>query len=101
MNEGHGLLLDGDFSFGGPCLDYTQHAPAATTRPQRTGFRAIVLHRIGNTLAEPDGREGRTVAGIIRFFTQDPDGVATVTLSGSYDAKIPTIEKWQRDGVPP
>lgn len=88
---------------GGPFYDGTGHAPAARKRPQRTDFRSIVLHRIGTAAGAPVGAggEGRDLASIIRFFTQDPEGVATVTLSGSYDSKIPTIEKWRKEGVPP
>lgn len=94
------LLQPGDFVWGGPCRDYTGHAPAVANRPQRSGFQAIVLHRIGNSAAEPDGREGRSADAVVRFFTADPEGVATVTLSGSHDEKLPTIERWRRDGVP-
>lgn len=100
--------------WNGVFLDRTDHSPAvAHRRPHRDGCRALVLHRIGDPQVPPPpevtaalppeeslGDEGHDVDGIIRFFTQSPAGVATVTLDGSYDDKRPTIEKWTAEGVP-
>ena len=98
----------------GPFQDRTEHSHGALHRPHREeSCRALVFHRIGEPLSPPSpeetahlpggvlpGGEGRDTDGIIRFFTSHPEGVATVTLDGSYDDKKATIDKWTRDGVP-
>lgn len=80
-------------------IDRTDHAPGVALRPRRTGLRGIVLHRIGDAADAPPG-EGRDVAGIIDFFTTTPAGVATVTVPGSWESKVPLIEKWRSEGIP-
>lgn len=80
-------------------VDRTGHSQAVTQRPQRTSLRGIVLHRIGDAVGAPPA-EGRDVAGIIAFFTTTPEGVATVTIGGSWESKVPTIEKWRSEGIP-
>ncbi|MBL8636626.1 MAG: N-acetylmuramoyl-L-alanine amidase [Myxococcales bacterium] len=98
----------------GPFQDRTEHSQGALRRPVREEpCRALVFHRIGEPQVQPTpeetaqlpggvlpGGEGRDIDGIIRFFTSHPEGVATVTLDGSYDDKKATIDKWSRDGVP-
>lgn len=110
-------LLDTSLLSGMACGDFfdrTGHAPGALSRgPHDAGCRALVFHRIGEPQSLPSadalatlpagetlGGEGRDVDGIIQFFTQHPEGVATVTLDGTYDEKRPKIEAWTRDGVP-
>ncbi len=80
-------------------VDRTGHSPAVAGRPQRTSLRGIVLHRIGDAIGAPPA-EGRDVAGIITFFTTTPEGVATVTVEGSWESKLPLIEKWRTEGIP-
>lgn len=85
--------------WSGSFVDRRDHAPGVAQRPQRTPLKGIVLHRIGDAEHAPVA-EGRDVDSIIRFFTQDPEGVATVTMDGSYDSKVPTMEKWRASGIP-
>ena len=80
-------------------IDRTDHALAVASRPQRTSLRGVVLHRIGDAADAPVA-EGRDVEGIIHFFTHDPVGVATVTVNGSWESKVPLIEKWRTEGIP-
>ena len=80
-------------------IDRTAHSPAVASRPQRTGLRGIVLHRIGDAAGAPPA-EGRDVEGIIDFFTTNPEGVATVTVDGSWDSKVPLMDKWRAEGIP-
>lgn len=80
-------------------LDRTDHAPGVARRPRRTALAGIVLHRIGDAEDAPVA-EGRDVAGIIAFFTTNPEGVATVTVEGNWESKVPVMEKWRREGIP-
>lgn len=97
--------------------DRRDHTVAAQRRPTRdhvsSSLAALVVHRIGDpepgagpsTLAPGGGAvglglEGRDTESIIRFFTTVPDGVATVTLDGTYDSKVKTIAEWTAEGVP-
>ncbi len=80
-------------------VDRTDHAPGVALRPQRTALRGIVLHRIGDAEDAPPA-EGRDVEGIIAFFTTNPEGVATVTVDGTWDSKVPLMEKWRLEGIP-
>lgn len=57
----------------------------------------IILHRFA---ADHDGDGATTFDEAVRFFTQDPEGVATVALGGTYAEKLPTIERWRAQGVP-
>lgn len=77
--------------------DRTNHSPAALRRPTRSHTTAVVLHHLGVDVNH-DGIS--TVDDAVSFFTRDPEGVATVTLGGSYASKLPTIERWRRDGLP-
>jgi hypothetical protein len=75
-------------------VDRIDESPAGRLRPNRRGITSgLVCHRIGGTY-------GKTADSIIRFFTTDPEGVATVTLGGSYASKLPTIDDWRSRGVP-
>lgn len=77
-----------------PALEVTDLRPRArpTPRPKRHRTTAIVLHHF----AVPP----LTAKGMQHFFYEDPEGVATVTLPGSYASKLPTIELWRAHGVP-
>lgn len=78
-------------------IDRTDHSAAARTRPTRGSTDAIIVHRFAVDL-DKDG--AFTFDEAIAFFTRDPEGIATVTLSGTYATKLPTIERWRKDGVP-
>jgi hypothetical protein len=78
-------------------IDRTDHSPIAAKRTARPFTTAIVLHRFA---ADSDRDGVTTVDEAIAFFTQDPEGIATVALAGTYAEKLPTIERWRRDGVP-
>jgi hypothetical protein len=107
------LALLGESSAAG-FFDRTDHAPAARLRPPHDDIcKALVLHRIGDPqsaqsaqcIADPtadgcQGAEGADVDSVIRFFTENPEGVATVTLDGDYDSKRAQIEAWRQSGVP-
>ena len=111
-------ILDLALAAGLPCgsfSDRTEHTPGALRRqPHDTVCKALVFHRIGEP-REPlppedlaklpggflPGGEGRDVEGVLGFFTGNPEGVATVTLDGTYDDKKPTIDKWTHEGIPP
>lgn len=78
-------------------LDFTDHAPAVQNRPTRSRTSAIVLHRT----AEDDNLDGvTTFSEVVRFYTKDPEGVATVVLPGAYVSKLPQIRDWRARGVP-
>ncbi|MBL9042234.1 MAG: N-acetylmuramoyl-L-alanine amidase [Myxococcales bacterium] len=111
-------VLDLSLAQGLPCgsfSDRTEHSAGAKRRSAHDGVcKALVFHRIGEPERVPPeeelaklpggilpGGEGRSVEGVIDFFTNNPEGVATVTLDGTYDDKRPTIGKWTREGVPP
>lgn len=69
----------------------------ALLRPVRKRSNAIVIHR---TIDEDFDHDGlRTARDVVHFFTRDPEGVATVTLPGSYVSKQPTIKRWRKEGV--
>lgn len=72
-------------------LDLRARARRAT-RPKRKRTTTIVLHHFG---VEP-----LTLENLVQFFTDDAEGVATVTLGGSYARKLPTIRSWRQRGVP-
>lgn len=74
--------------------DRTAHAPAVAQRPHRHTTTALVLHRFA-TATHPTG-----VEEAIRFFTRDPEGIATVALPGLYTEKLATIERWRLTGPP-
>jgi len=110
-------ILDLSLAKDLPCgslVDLTAHTPGALRRPIREeSCKALVFHRIGEPQSPPSaeeiaklpngvlpGGEGRDAQGVIRFFVNNPEGVATVTLDGSYDDKKPTIDKWTREGIP-
>ncbi len=54
----------------------------------------IVVHRIGGTarLASLDD--------VVRFFTEDPEGIATVTLTGTWERRGRIAKAWREHGVP-
>lgn len=78
-------------------VDHRGHSPAVKARPIRAHTTAVVVHHLG---VDVDHDSLTTVEDAIAFFTRDPEGVATVTLGGSYTSKLPTIERWKADGLP-
>lgn len=77
--------------------DRRNHASAVERRAIRERTTAIVIHH----LAVDINRDGVvTVDDAIDFFTKDPEGIATVTLPGTYDHKLPTIARWKAKGPP-
>lgn len=67
-------------------LDISAKSPNARNRPLRKKTAYVVLHRI---------KIGHNVHDVVDFFTNDPEGVATVTMAGTYKSKLPTIEAWR------
>jgi len=61
-----------------------------TKRPKRRSTGWIVFHRI---------TVGSGVKGICDFFLNDPEGVATVVVSG-YEKRLTAIRDWRSAGVP-
>lgn len=78
-------------------IDMTDHAPAVRQRRSRVQTDAIILHRFA---ADSNADGVTTFEEAVRFFTEDPEGIATVTLGGLYAEKVPTIALWRREGVP-
>lgn len=58
-------------------------------RPVRQSTKYLVLHRIG---------VGRCATDVERFFTDTPEGVATVTVRPQRISE--TVKKWKMNGVP-
>lgn len=79
-------------------VDKTDHSPAAGKRPKRTATSMIVLHRTINVDADRDG--DRDFDDVLRFFTRDPEGVATVTIGKRYAELLPIIKEWRAKGIP-
>lgn len=79
-------------------IDRRDHAAAAKTRPVRRRTSHIIVHRTISVDADKDG--DRDFDDVIRFFTQDPEGVATVAVAGSYASKGPLIKNWRAHGIP-
>jgi hypothetical protein len=75
----------------------TDHSPAAMGRLARPHTTAIVLHRFA---ADADADSVTTIEEAIDFFTKNPAGIATVTLPGTWAEIKPTIDRWEREGVP-
>lgn len=71
--------------------DRTGHSPGALKRKPRHVTNSVVIHRIGDT---PQGPVGVTIEDIEHFFLEDPEGVATVALRGSYADKRKTFTQW-------
>ena len=59
-------------------------------RPRRRSTGWIILHRI---------TVGEGIPGIVDFFRNDPEGVATVTI-GSLEKRLDAIRDWRSGGVP-
>lgn len=59
-------------------------------RPRRPKTTHIVLHRI---------QVGEGYTGIIDFFLNDPEGVATVTVGGLQE-RLDAIRDWRKYGIP-
>lgn len=78
--------------------DRRDHSRAATHRPLRRRTTAIVLHRTIGLDADADG--DADADDVLKFFTQDPEGVATVALGGSYASKLAVIKSWRASGIP-
>lgn len=74
--------------------DLTEHSFGARSRPKRMTTDAIVVHRFGGPGV------ALTFDDAIRFWTKNPEGLATTLLAGTYAEKLPIIQKWRRDGVP-
>lgn len=77
--------------------DMTKHSPAALTRPARARTDSVVVHHLGIDI----DRDGiTTIDEAVRFFTTDPEGVATVTLALSPLERRAKISEWKRTGIP-
>lgn len=74
--------------------DRTEHSFGARARPKRSTTDAVLIHRFGGPGV------ALTFDDAIRFWTKNPEGLATTLLAGTYAEKLPIIEKWRRDGVP-
>lgn len=59
-------------------------------RPVRKSTTSIVVHRI---------KIGNVVDDVFSFFTEDPEGVATVTI-GNLEDRLDAIRDWRKYGVP-
>lgn len=73
------------------------HSEAAGLRPTRGITTTIVIHH----LHVPGPGDKTSFGSAIEFFTMNPEGVATVAVSGDYRSKLPTINRWRKEGVPP
>lgn len=79
--------------------DRVDHAGGASRlRMARKLTKHIILHRTVGLDANGDGVVNAD--DVIRFFTRDPEGIATVALGGTYASKLPTIARWRASGVP-
>ena len=78
--------------------DRRAHSPAALARRVRKTTTLIVLHRTINVDADRDG--DRDFEDVVRFFTKDPEGIATVSIGKPYAQLRPIIESWRRFGIP-
>ena len=67
-----------------------ERIPEDVYRPIRKMTSSIVIHRI---------KIGYTVDEVHEFFTEDPEGVATVTI-GSFEDRLEAIRDWRKYGVP-
>lgn len=74
-------------------------SPRARARRTRPLTRLVVVHRFDVTHVK--GCPSDVLESIPWFFQEDPEGVATVTLGGSYASKVSTIHKWREEGIPP
>ena len=69
---------------------------------RRSTTEGIVIHGVGGGVIEP------TPEGVEHFFLKDPEGIATVTMSGAYSQKKSVFTGWwvlpdrqkRVDGVP-
>lgn len=79
-------------------IDVRPSFPGSRIRPTLDPARleAIIIHRIWMR-GSSDEDAWRNIAD---FWREDPEGVATTTVPGSYARKIPLIRKWRREGVP-
>jgi len=71
-------------------MKVVERIPEDIPRPIRKITSSIVVHRI---------KIGYTVDSVHEFFTEDPEGVATVTI-GSLEARLDAIRDWRKYGVP-
>lgn len=78
-------------------LDQTARSPGAKDRPNRSGTKFLVVHRIRYGAK---GDPTTWVDQIIDFFVRDAEGIAVTQIGGTYQSKVPTIARWRRDGVP-
>lgn len=67
-----------------------ERIPAKINRPVRKMTTSIIVHRI---------KLGKVVDDVHEFFTQDPEGVATVTIGG-FEERLDAIRDWRKYGVP-
>ena len=79
-------------------IDRTDHCKAAKLRPHRRETTLIVLHRTINVDVDKDG--DRDFDDVIRFFTQDAEGVAITTIGKAYKDLLPIIADWRARGIP-
>ena len=69
---------------------YKYEGGRVPSRPRRRSTGWIILHRI--TI-------GKGVKDIVDFFTEDYEGVATVTVSPT-SKRLDAMREWRREGVP-
>lgn len=71
-------------------MNVIDRVPEELNRPTRKMTASIVVHRI---------KIGYSVDEVHEFFTEDPEGVATVTI-GSLEDRLEAIRDWRKYGVP-
>ncbi len=71
-------------------MNVVDRVPSDVRRPIRKVTTSIIIHRI---------KIGYTVDDVHEFFTEDPEGVATVTI-GNFEDRLDAIRDWRKYGVP-
>lgn len=83
-----GLATSGTEVYKKPSVeDRTTHGPL---RPTRARTELCIVHAFGDSKKVT----GTTPAETERFFLRDPEGVATVTMSGSWKQKLAAFSTW-------
>jgi len=77
--------------------DKTHLSPGGAGRTSRATTSHIIAHRIRYGAS---GDPSTWIDQIAAFFTVDPEGVAVISLGGSYRSKLPTINRWREEGIP-
>jgi uncharacterized protein YaiE (UPF0345 family) len=71
-------------------MSVIERIPEGLDRPVRKSTTSIIIHRI---------KIGLVVDDVMEFFTEDPEGVATVTI-GNLEDRLDAIRDWRKYGVP-